>query len=83
MEQSTEDIALVVDRELDDNMWELAIPQCGWMVEPFGAAPAIEGDEYVAIQADERQQEKRDTVDDEGSTRNHLIDGGRMTEHGW
>src|SRR5437868_13981196 len=63
-------------------MWELAITQGGRVLEPSWAAPAVKRNEYVAIEADERQQQQRDTVDDQSSTRDHLLDGGRMTERG-
>jgi hypothetical protein len=81
--KSAKDVTLIVDGELHDDAGELTAREGRWMVEPARAATTIERDQYVAIQADERQQEKRDTVYDEGSTGDHLLDGGRKTERDW
>jgi len=81
-QQSREHIALVVDRQLYDDVGKLAVFERGWVLEPAWATAAIERNEYVAIEADQRQQEQRDTVDDQSSARDHLLDGGRMTERG-
>ena len=52
------------------------------MFKPSAAISTIEGNEDVAIQADERQQQQRDAVNDQSSSRDHFLDGGRKTERG-
>jgi len=82
-EEAGEHVALVVDGQLDDDAGKLISRQRRRVIEPSRAAATIERDEDVAIQADQRQQKKGDTVNDEGSARKHLLDGGRMTERDW
>ena len=73
-----EHIALVVDRELQDDARKLVVRERERMIAPATTVAAVERDEDIAIQADQRQQQKRDAIDDEDGTWKHLLDGGRV-----